>query len=90
MGENKELKRCPFCGGEAERVDLGENKIIQARCKDCYAMHPLMEWNTRNDSELLAEAVELLREIRNCNIEDEAHVHVKIQRFLAKLTKEEE
>lgn len=33
----KELKRCPFCGGEAtiERIRNGNKEIIFVKCKEC-------------------------------------------------------
>ncbi len=44
-----DLKRCPFCGGEAERL----KKCVQ--CKECGAQGPYTEercerdWNRRED-----------------------------------------
>lgn len=47
-----ELKKCPFCGGEAILEELEEMSFIE--CKNCYVSMPgtdseeaIESWNTR-------------------------------------------
>lgn len=51
-----ELKKCPFCGGEAHIVKLGENYLsFYVECKKCCAEssafsakgHAIEAWNRR-------------------------------------------
>lgn len=62
-----ELKRCPFCGGEAEVIECdGDYAII---CKDCCDVTPVTNWddtlekaieiwNTRKPMERIIERLE--------------------------------
>ena len=63
---SKELKRCPFCGGEAYKyIDDG---LYHVACKSCDTSYYNSEsyedaiegWNDRPIEQLLTEAVEIL------------------------------
>lgn len=67
---NKELKPCPFCGGEAEiKNDLG-NDCVYISCKWCHCNSRLSEnqeevieaWNTRKPIDDIVEQLEKLKE----------------------------
>jgi hypothetical protein len=39
-----ELKRCPFCGGEAIIYEDEENSCYMIGCRECCAVEPMTEW----------------------------------------------
>jgi len=47
MTDNKELKRCPFCGGEAQDdcSPSYSQKLRYVLCKKCEAQGPLSDTN---------------------------------------------
>ena len=53
---NKELKRCPFCGGEAELYESSDGDFFRVSCTKCYTLsdyyyskfEAIDTWNTRN------------------------------------------
>ncbi len=64
MSEIK-LKRCPFCGGEAQVINLGFNQYLIS-CKDCWAEtipttgfeNTITKWNTRKPMQEIVERLE--------------------------------
>ena len=66
----RELRRCPFCGGEAEiKNDLGQDSIYVS-CKYCHCNSSLFEnkekaieaWNRREPIDKIVEQLEDLNE----------------------------
>jgi hypothetical protein len=65
VNKMSELKRCPFCGGEAELAcrDFGSWFV---RCKKCFCKTPIflterfatISWNTRKPMERIVERLE--------------------------------
>lgn len=49
--EKSGLKRCPFCGGKAERTDCVACGFIQIKCSECDA-NVTMVVTARSDMEL--------------------------------------
>ena len=65
-----ELKRCPFCGGEA-KIDKTITNTVSVECKVCHASSRIIlctegdieekaieEWNTRKPMENIVERLE--------------------------------
>lgn len=71
MNEIK-LKRCPFCGGEAE-LDIDDLGIWFVRCKKCFCrtsrsmskFFPTVAWNTRKPMQEIVERLEERRKNLN-------------------------
>lgn len=62
MTENKELKCCPFCGGEPlEELNSEDDKIIV--CQKCGAGTAPRVWNTRHNEAPTGEIGELIERI---------------------------
>lgn len=70
----KELKKCPFCGGNAIGYYLDTAQMYEIECSDCSRAQTIMEtkeraiksWNER-DGELISkeDAVKIVRECIN-------------------------
>jgi len=68
MGETK-LKRCPFCGGEAEVVGKGHyfahkinGCILQHLCFEVDDKEAVARWNTRKPVDDVLERLEAIRQ----------------------------
>ena len=72
-----ELKRCPFCGGEAELITTYDTEMV--RCKKCFGktqtftgdyydegqmcgMYAIPAWNTRKPMDRIVERLEEYRD----------------------------
>ena len=61
-----ELKRCPFCGGEAELDCKGNFKDWFVKCKRCFCKTPIfllehfaiVAWNTRKPMDRIVKRLE--------------------------------
>ena len=65
----EQLKRCPFCGGEA-KIDKTTSNAVEVACSECSASTPLFwafiggkekaieAWNTRKPTERILERLE--------------------------------
>lgn len=68
----EQLKKCPFCGGEA-KIDKTTSNAVEVACSECSASTPLFwafiggkekaieAWNTRKPMERILEQLEELR-----------------------------
>ena len=80
MKSNTDLKRCPFCGGEA-KIDKTTSNAVEVACSECSASTPLFwafiggeekaieAWNTRKPMERIMERLEWLRK-RNIELSE--------------------
>ena len=66
----RELRRCPFCGGEAEIVELGKH-VWSPRCMQCECklnqvyrtqQQAIEAWNRREPMDKIVEQLEIEKE----------------------------
>lgn len=94
---NKKLLPCPFCGGDAESLDLFPRvivtcKICGANTGFCYRLTDAIDyWNTRSYPLDTAEDVEFLSELwgyikfcRNASVKDIRQIHDRARDIIAK------